>query len=276
MQQLKNVLNQSGIFDFSVCKFSNDLLIGKYRAAPLHPPWPQKAKSLVVCAFPYYIGRMEQRNLSLYAVIPDYHKVLMKRLTQAASRLSCAFGGGTFVPFADSSPLDEVKAAERARLGAVGKNGLLITPKYGSFVFLGAIVTDAPLPKTPPLGFSPLCSNCSLCINLCPTGALGALGLDAQKCRSAITQKRGELTIFEKEQIRQGALAWGCDICTLACPHNTDIPITYIAEFLEDTAPVITPQNLQKLAETRAFTRAARAVLARNLKILSQREGSDD
>ena len=102
---------------------------------------PAEAKAVIVCGFPYYTGEYPGRNLSRYAIVPDYHKVAGKLMEQACIRLREAFQR-EFQWFADNSPIREVDAACRAGLGVRGRNGLLIHPVYGSWLFLGAIVTD--------------------------------------------------------------------------------------------------------------------------------------
>ena len=143
-------------------------------------------------------------------------------------------------------------------------------PIWGSLVFLGELVTDAALDTTG-TGQSRIdCEGCQRCVAACPTGALHDGLLDTAKCRSAITQKKDSLTPWEEEQIALGGLAWGCDICTLACPHNAHIPITPIGEFTRGVSPVLTEQNLDALLMNRAFSWRGKEVLARNLRILAK------
>ena len=108
---------------------------------------PKEAKTVFVCGFPYYVGEFPERNLSRYAIVPDYHKVAGELLENVCSRLREAFPG-EFQWFADNSPIREVDAAVRAGLGVLGKNGLLLHPEYGSWLFLGTIVTDLPAELT--------------------------------------------------------------------------------------------------------------------------------
>lgn len=249
-----------------VCRFDAVPVVPGVRSASR---LPSAAKSVIVCLFPYYTGGFPRRNLSLYAVIPDYHAVAGRMLSKACGLLSKRFPGEAFIPFVDASPLDEVTAAERAGLGRRGKNGQLLHPEYGSFVFIGEIVTTLELEPTD-TEQDPLCTGCGACLAACPTGALGEKGFQRELCRSHLTQKKGMLTDWERREIAAGGLVWGCDLCTLACPYNRRPVMTPIGAFLAGTEPIVTTENLRRLLENRAFAYRGRAVLQRNLNILSE------
>lgn len=103
-----------------------------------------------VAAFPYFTSSHPSTgNLSLYARGEDYHRVLLRRLTWAAEQLAQRYPDHHFVPGSDASPLDERQCARLAGLGILGRHGLLILPPYGSWVFLGTILTDLELPSAP-------------------------------------------------------------------------------------------------------------------------------
>ena len=99
------------------------------------------AGTVLVAAFPYYAGD-RPGNLSLYSRGEDYHRVLRRRLGQVCQALETRYPGHAFVPGADSSPVPELAAAVRSGVGRVGRNGLLFVPPYGSYVFLGTVLTD--------------------------------------------------------------------------------------------------------------------------------------
>jgi len=259
-----------GIPAFGVAAWSADLLLAGVRSASRLPAAP---KSVIVCAFPYYVGAPERRNLALYAMLPDYHTIVLGMLEAACADLRALWPEGAFVPFADASPVDEVEAAVRAGLGARGKNGLLLGDEYGSLCFLGEIVTDVSLPA---IDQSRLCCGCGACVRACPTGALSAAGFDRERCLSFLTQKRGALTEEQQRLIRAGGLAWGCDRCLLACPKNRGAALTPIAAFREDVEPVLTAENLDRLLRNRAFAWRGRAVLERNLALLAEEAAEHD
>ena len=229
---------------------------------------PEKANGLIVVLFPYYSGPRSGGNLSLYARVPDYHRVAGDLLASMCEQLSARFPENSFVPFCDNSPIYEVNAAARAGLGVKGNNGLLINPLYGSYVFVGEIVTDRELPEGGEL--SP-CSMCGKCTNLCPGGALGEKGLDAKKCLSALTQKKGELTPEETALIKKGNLIWGCDTCQTVCLHNRNVRHTKVAAFGQDIIDRVEEDNAEALCQDRAFGFRGPGVLLRNLRIMKEK-----
>ncbi len=234
---------------------------------------PEGAKSVLVLLFPYYTGPHPRRNLSYYTLGPDYHRVAGDILGDISSHLAGQLPPYAFVPFIDSSPIPEVEAAVRAGLGRRGQNGLLLTPKYGSFVFIGEIVTDLDLSPTGIPGGD--CSGCGLCVAACPAGALGSGGPNRERCLSHITQKKGELAPGQAELVRQGGLIWGCDRCALVCPYNRQPAATPIAAFAQDVVAVADADNLDFLVETRACGWRGKAVLERNLRLLEQAGDKD-
>ncbi len=184
---------------------------------------PNGAKSVLVFVFPYKVKEQKPKNICRYAAVPDYHKICKEALDGYCKILSEKYGEYSFVPFIDNSPIPEVLAGAVAGLGVLGKNGLLITKDYGSFVFIGEIVTDL---KVKAENQYAECENCGLCEKLCP------VGLNKEKCLSAITQKKGELTSEEQELIRQNGSVWGCDICAECCPNNKNKELSNIKEFI--------------------------------------------
>lgn len=220
------------------------------------------------------------RNLSLYAVPRDYHGYVSSLSASLLPALKHAFPHHRFALFADHSPIGEVDAAARAGLGVLGDNGLLITPAYGSFVFLAEIITDAdyitvtgePQPAFP--APPPRCEGCGACAKACPTNALSTC--DRSGCLSALTQKKGALTTAEETAICDGGLAWGCDACQLACPHNraviargADTPLPYFREarriFL--TAAAVRAMSDEEFSE-RAYAWRGRGVITRNVDMM--------
>lgn len=255
---------QAGIPLFGCCRFDGDLVMSDVRSASRIP---HSAKSIIVALFPYYVREKSGGNLSLYSCIPDYHVIAGSMLENCCLRLKEQFPQNEFVSFVDASPVREVTAALRAGLGVRGKNGQLITKDFGSLVFIGEIVTDLDLdaPSLPEAE----CENCGRCISECPTGALSEHSFDKTVCRSFFSQKKGSLTDWQTAQLKAGGLAWGCDICILACPHNSFPKVTPITEFSSDFEPLLTEQNLDRLMKNRAFAWRGEKVLRRNLSVLN-------
>lgn len=223
---------------------------------------PSQARSAVMLLFPYYTGPLPQRNISRYAAIPDYHIVAMDILKEICIALAQEYPDGLFVPLIDSSPIPEVWAAAACGLGVVGRHGMLIHPEYGSYVFIGEILTDLELE---PAGKVQSCIDCGACAVRCP-GAAITQGVQRERCLSHLTQKKGELPPEIRELMKQEHTCWGCDACLENCPMNRTNP-TPIRGFYEDTIPQLTEETLPRLLEHACGWRGE-GVLRRNLEVL--------
>ncbi|WP_306576432.1 epoxyqueuosine reductase [Anaerotruncus massiliensis (ex Togo et al. 2019)] len=268
MDQLIKCMESHGMDQWGVCRFEDALPLLEVRAKRR---LPERAKSIIVILFGYYIGEYPNRNISRYALMDDYHTVIRATLEELAKELQNMYNGDVFIPFVDSSPVAEVRAASLAGLGDIGMNGQLLNETYGSYCFIGEIVTTADFPAAGRKA-NPLCTHCGRCAAACPTGALSQEGFNREKCRSHITQKKGELTEWEREQIRAGGFVWGCDRCTDACPVNRNARRSPVAAFQRDIAPVVGEDNLGKLCESKAYGWRGETVLRRNLRILRGEE----
>lgn len=232
---------------------------------------PDGAQSVIVALLPYYAGRFDDANLSKYAMPADYHQVIGGMLDTVSRALKNALPEYAFVPFCDASPVPEVETARLAGLGVRGRNGLLIHPVYGSYVFIGEIVTDLKLPTCASPGGS--CPGCEACVRACPAHALYEGKLERTRCLSSLTQRRGVLSPEEAALIRSGGSAWGCDICQDVCPLNRTAKITPVEAFRTRLftrfrlREVESPDFSQK-NEDRAFLWKGTEVLRRNLRII--------
>lgn len=159
-----------------------------------------------------------------YALGRDYHKVIrnrLRRLWQQADAFLVDQGisGAEGRVFTDSAPVLEKALAEKAGLGWIGKNTLLINRRAGSWFFLGEIYTNLELPLSTPHNNNH-CGSCSACIDICPTNAIvGPKQLDARRCISYLTiELRGSIAPSLRPMI--GNRIFGCDDCQLICPWN--------------------------------------------------------
>ncbi len=156
--------------------------------------------------------------ISRYALGRDYHKLIRKRLTKLVDKITEVTGPFISRPFADSAPVMEKPLAEKAGLGWIGKNTLLINRDAGSWFFLGTLYTSLPLPCDEVVNDH--CGTCQACIDVCPTKAIvGPYQLDASRCISNLTiENHGPIP--EEFRKAMGNRIFGCDDCQLFCPWN--------------------------------------------------------
>lgn len=157
-------------------------------------------------------------KVAKYARGEDYHRVMMRRLGLLADWLR-ANGATVAHPWADDGPVPERELAQRAGLGWIGKNTMLIRPESGSFCLIGSVFTDLALP---PAGADPYdrCGSCTRCLDACPTGAiLEPRLLDATRCISYLTIE-SRLPIPASLSGKLEGWGFGCDICNDVCPWN--------------------------------------------------------
>lgn len=173
----------------------------------------------------------ERAYISRYALGRDYHKLMRKRLARLAEKIAEVAGPHNCRAFVDSAPVLERGLAEKAGLGWIGKNSMLINPKAGSWFFLGEIYTDLALPVDP-VPPSMHCGSCNACLDDCPTGAIVAPHqVDARRCISYLTiELKG--AIPEELRPKMGNRIYGCDDCQLVCPWNKFAEHTAEADFL--------------------------------------------
>lgn len=212
------------------------------------------AKSVVAVAMAYHTEQHAALKrpkgirgaLSKYAWGRDYHHVLREKLDALAAEIENRAGRQiAFHASADTGPLVDRSVAQRAGIGWFGKNCSIITETYGSWVFLGQLVTDAAIEPSPP-GPATLCGDCDLCIRACPTGALvDPFTTDSGKCLSYITQMKG--FVPEEFRVKFGTRIWGCDTCQAVCPSNKGAKAAAHEGFLPD--PELSFPDLLRLLE---------------------------
>lgn len=161
-------------------------------------------------------GRLSGKlKIARFAVGRDYHFVVGQKLKAFCDFMRGVCPGEGLFWGVDSKPLSERAYAVKAGLGFMGKNGLVITPDFGSYVFIGVVLSTLKFEFDNPL--SENCLDCGLCLKACPTGALSPDGFDASKCTSYRTQK----TVMDPVQAKQSnGWLFGCDMCQEVCPHN--------------------------------------------------------
>lgn len=251
--QIKKFLQSEGIECFSAIKAENLSVINQRIM-------PENTKSCVMFFIPYYTGKHEDRNVSLYSVSLDYH-LYIKELSSKYE----GDGEHYFKFFADSSPINERRAAIDSGLGFAGQNGLLISEKYGSYVFIGTLLTDAGFDEDEYAagGERKSCLNCGLCKKSC-----AYLRGERDYCLSELSQRK-QVTDEELVVIRSHKLVWGCDDCQHICPHNKNAEITPIEFFHRDLLEKIDKDMIENMSKEefskRAYAWRGKKTILRNL-----------
>lgn len=248
------------VLSYSDCKEINSHIMEREDFSP---------KSVIVYLLPYYTG--ETVNISRYAASLDYHLALCEIGAGLIAVLKEAKPDALAKGYGDHSPIDEVGAALRSGLGVVGDNGLILNEKYGSYVFIGDIVTDISPDElgAVEVGEVKRCIGCGACKRACPTRILAGEG---SECLSAITQRKGELTEDEKALMIKYNTAWGCDLCQSSCPHNASPKVTPIELFHTERLTRVKKSDIDAMTDEefsrRAFAWRGRGVILRNLEFL--------
>jgi epoxyqueuosine reductase len=161
----------------------------------------------------------------------DYHHVLRNRLAGLEKFIHERVSDAKLESMVDTGVFSDRAVAERAGIGWSGKNCAVITPEFGSWVYLGEMLTN--LPFSPDMPITESCGDCTLCIDSCPTGALVGPGeLNSSLCISFITQTKGMVSDELKEKI--GNRLYGCDTCQVVCPKNKGMNWTHQPELQPD------------------------------------------
>ena len=240
------------------------------------------AKSIIVCAFPYYIGNIKGSNISKYCYGKDYHLVINKKLQEICEDIKERINDFEYKIFTDNGPLVDRYLAYLSGIGYFGINNNIITDKYGSYIFIGYIVnnhefiSDKPLDKT--------CLKCNKCVKYCPGNALeGNYNMDPKKCLSFITQKKDDLSKEEVTKLKNNNMIFGCDICQDVCPHNKDVDMTTIDEFTSNLIIKVDKEEINEISNKefkrrygdRAFSWRGRKIIKRNLEIILGGPGNE-
>ncbi|MDK7049334.1 tRNA epoxyqueuosine(34) reductase QueG [Aerococcus sanguinicola] len=171
----------------------------------------------------------------------DYHSILHRAASDLVQRLEGLYPDIETKTMVDTGELPDVAVAQRAGIGFIGRNGLIINEKFGSFIYLGEIITNLPLvPDTPKAN---ACGDCTRCLDFCPTGALIGDGkMNAKVCVSYLTQTKGYIPQEFRRQV--GHQIYGCDICQQVCPYNQNVDSHYHGAMepeREEVEPLLQP-----------------------------------
>ncbi|OQC05576.1 MAG: Epoxyqueuosine reductase [Candidatus Hydrogenedentes bacterium ADurb.Bin101] len=215
------------------------------------------ARSVIVLAKTYYRPDTrpmpENAKIARYARQRDYHRALIKPLKGLADYVRDCMPGTIGYASVDSGPVRERAWAARAGMGWIGRNGLVIHPRFGSWFFLATIITDANL--VPDDLLPERCGTCTACVGACPTGAIvGDREVDARRCIAYHTiENRQEIP----ETVAANLCGWvfGCDICQEVCPWNRrQVLETAAPDGKSETFPLLDAEALASISED-AFRR---------------------
>lgn len=147
----------------------------------------------------------------------DYHVVLREKLALLEEFILKQVPDAKVRSMVDTGELVDRAVAERAGIGWSAKNCAIITPEFGSYVYLGEMITN--IPFAPDIPMEDECGDCTLCLDACPTGALVQGGqLNAQRCIAFLTQTKKPIP--EEFRAKIGNRLYGCDTCQTICPKN--------------------------------------------------------
>jgi len=235
-----------------------------------------EAKTVIVAAWNYFVPVYHPKDgfgkISRYAWGKDYHITIKNKLKLVSEKIQGIVPGSENRIFCDSNSVLEKAWAVRAGIGWQGKNCLILNKKFGSFFFLGIIITSVYLePDKRPEDNH--CGDCRLCIEACPTNALREPGvLDSRKCISywSIEEKNIPFPASISENLN--GWIYGCDICQDVCPWNGGKAISKDFSFMEGSAKsVIEPETVLTMNKDAFFDRfSATAVIRAGLEKLKE------
>jgi epoxyqueuosine reductase len=235
--------------------------------------------SVAMNYFPAQFQPADAPQFAFYAYGRDYHDVVRERLRQLAAYIMQISAGAQSRVCVDTAPVRERYWAQHAGIGFIGKNGLLIVPDVGSYVFLGELITTVFIPADTPCMAS--CAGCGACLSTCPGHALGNGGsVDARRCLSCLTiEHRGDLPDWLHGSI--GNHVYGCDECQICCPHNAQVQPTEIKDFAPssqflsltgDSIAAMTDADFRSVFRHSAVRRAKLSGLQRNLSVITNKK----
>lgn len=191
----------------------------------------EDGKTIISIAFPYFHNvEYVENGFSIYTRGYDYHRVVKSYLAKICEYIESL--GARAIPFVDSNSLPERYIAYLANVGFIGKNNLIITKKYGSYVFLAEIITNLDI-ECKERDFKDIhkfieCKECDICYKKCPSKAINKNKKNCNICVSYFTQKRD---LEDKELKLLNGRVFGCDSCQISCPYNKDVSYSKIEEF---------------------------------------------
>ena len=229
--------------------------------------------SLLLNYYPPHLQPEGTYKIGKYSYGQDYHQVIKNKLDELERFIKQQTGEVQMRSFTDSAPILEKSWAVKSGLGWVGKNSILINKKIGSFCFIAEIFINLELEYDIPFDEN-LCSNCTKCINACPTGAIKPGNvIDARKCISHLSQRSEDIPLEYQDKLN--GWIWGCDICQDVCPWNKNPNPHSVDEFLPTKGLLnlekkdwedLTEEQYDRLFKNSLLGKTKFKILKRNIK----------
>ena len=240
---------------------------------------------IITIALPYYKTCEQLENIKENEVYfsssswgKDYHTVLNKKFDQIVNFLKSYYPCLEYIKCVDTKPIDDRFWAIQSGIGFIGKNGLVVNEKYGSYIFIGNLLTnlDIKIPSQKKSLLENKCDSCNKCMLSCPTKAIKDDGINSRECLSYLTQKKGTLSTTEIKQINN--CIYGCDICLRVCPYNAKVKDGYHEfkatgiEFINiNTFKEMSNKEFKKNYGQLAGSWCGKKVVERNIKIYREK-----
>lgn len=191
-------------------------------------------KSIIVIGISYNVDFKSSNNIKYKGRLSksswgiDYHVILKDKLLKLANEI-LEVKEFNYKVFVDTGPLIDREIAKRSGIGWYGKNCSIINEDYGSFIFIGYLITDLDIEKDKEKEEN--CGECDLCIKACPTGAIyEKYKINTKKCISYLTQTKNKIP-YELRDL-MGFKIYGCDTCQVVCPKNKGLKKSNNIEFI--------------------------------------------
>lgn len=189
----------------------------------------ETGKSIIVIGVPYYIDTIDSNGhrdynlkgkLSKSSLGLDYHIILKDKMEKLIESIKEEYDDFEYATGVDTTPLIDRYLAKKSGVGWYGKNSNIINDRYGSFIFIGYIITNLEIEED--LEAIEKCEDCEICIRSCPVGAIKQnYELNARRCISYLTQTKNEISYELRDKMAKSM--YGCDICQLVCPKNIEM-----------------------------------------------------
>lgn len=234
-------------------------------------------RTCILFIIPYRTAENNPKWISKYAAPLDYHYFCKEMFNSVIAELKQHFPDAVFKGFADNSPINERAAAAKSNLGFIGDNKLFFSHRYGSYIFIGEILTDLQFEHFFDTGIKndlpKECIHCGECERKCPTNVIKTS--DYQQCLSFINQKKHK-TIDELNLLHKHKTAWGCDICQDCCPHNktaekSEIPF-FSKELINEPSSTLVEAMSDDDFSKRAFSWRGKETILENLLFFENEE----